>query len=116
MLLDLFAAKIEQTDASVSSLCIASGVPATTALRWIRHLVDAGLFERVNDEDDRRPFIRLSEHGLNTMADYFQTIAEQAPLAVWVRQDRPQNVGSWPPHPHPKKIKNRPKGKTTPFV
>ena len=35
MLLDLYAAHHENRLVSVSSLCIASGVPATTALRWI---------------------------------------------------------------------------------
>src|SRR5690606_24209072 len=43
MLLDLFAARLEQERVSVSSLCIASAVPPTTALRWIRTLTEKGL-------------------------------------------------------------------------
>ncbi|MCB2078548.1 MAG: MarR family transcriptional regulator, partial [Novosphingobium sp.] len=35
MLLDLTAARAEHARVSVTSLCIASGVPPTTALRWI---------------------------------------------------------------------------------
>ncbi len=35
MLLDLTAARVEARRVSVTSLCIASGVPPTTALRWI---------------------------------------------------------------------------------
>src|SRR3546814_5777917 len=35
MLLDLTAARAEHNRVSVTSLCIASGVPLTTALRWI---------------------------------------------------------------------------------
>src|SRR3546814_17984132 len=37
MLLDLYAARSQNSHpVSVSSLCIASSVPATTALRWIK--------------------------------------------------------------------------------
>lgn len=54
MILDLCAAQAEDVDVAVSSLCIAAAVPATTALRWIRTLTDAGVFERVADPHDRR--------------------------------------------------------------
>jgi hypothetical protein len=54
MLLDLTAARAEHTRVSVTSLCIASGVPPTTALRWIGQLTEAALFQRVEDEADRR--------------------------------------------------------------
>src|SRR5690606_19158395 len=42
MLLDLTAAAAENTRVSVTSLCIASGVPPTTALRWIAQMVESG--------------------------------------------------------------------------
>ena len=45
MLLDLTAARAEHTRVSITSLCIASGVPPTTALRWIGQMTDAGLLE-----------------------------------------------------------------------
>jgi len=71
MLLDLFVARLEARDVSVSSLCIAARVPTTTALRWIRTLCDAGLFERRNDPADaRRAFISLSAAGEAAMAAY----------------------------------------------
>ncbi|MFN3389010.1 MAG: MarR family transcriptional regulator, partial [Allosphingosinicella sp.] len=58
MLLDLAAARLEGTMVSVSSLCIAGNVPTTTALRWIKTLVDRGLVLRTPDPDDaRRSFI-----------------------------------------------------------
>src|SRR5690606_28555572 len=41
ILLDLTAARVERTRVSVTSLCIASGVPPTTALRWIRQMTEA---------------------------------------------------------------------------
>lgn len=54
MLLDLLAADLERIRVSVSSLCIASAVAPTTALRWIGKLVDAGLLVRQPDPFDRR--------------------------------------------------------------
>ncbi len=75
MLLDLAAARAEHRRVSVTSLCIASGVPATTALRWINVLVDARLAERVEDDTDRRrAFIALSDRGAKAMARYFDAV------------------------------------------
>jgi predicted transcriptional regulator len=76
MLLDLFRAQLDQHRVSVTSLCIASNVPATTALRWIQNLNDAGLLTRVDDPTDgRRHFIELSATGRSAMAGYFRELA-----------------------------------------
>jgi len=80
MLLDLTAAHAEGTRVSVTSLCIAAGVPATTALRWLNQMVESGIFDRVADENDRRrAFIELSENSANAMARYFAEV--ETPLA-----------------------------------
>lgn len=80
MLLDLTAARAEHSQVSVTSLCIAAAVPATTALRWIKQLVDTGVFVRVADESDRRrAFVALSELSAQAMARYFAEV--EAPLA-----------------------------------
>ncbi len=72
MLLDLMVARIDRRPVSVSSLCIASAVPATTALRWIRTMTEAGLFERRSDPSDgRRVFIALSDETAQAMHAYF---------------------------------------------
>lgn len=79
MLLDLTAARVEHARVSVTSLCIASGVPPTTALRWIGQMVDAGLFERVEDDADRRrAFIALSDKAADGMARYFAEVGQDA--------------------------------------
>jgi hypothetical protein len=72
MLLDLAAARAEYKRVSVTSLCIASGVPPTTALRWIALMTEAGILERVEDETDRRrAFIALTDRSADAMARYF---------------------------------------------
>ena len=82
MLLDLTAARAEHTRVSVTSLCIASGVPATTALRWISQMVEQGLFVRVGDQTDRRrAFIELSERSSDAMARYFAELGPNPLLA-----------------------------------
>lgn len=83
MLLDLTAARAEHTRVSVTSLCIASGVPPTTALRWIGQLTEAGLFERIEDDTDRRrAFIALSEKAADAMARYFAELGRGAARLV----------------------------------
>lgn len=72
MLLDLFAAELERTKVSVSSLCIAAAVAPTTALRWIARMTEAGLFERRPDpRDRRRAFMVLSPRASEGMRRYF---------------------------------------------
>ncbi|HWW59092.1 MAG TPA: MarR family winged helix-turn-helix transcriptional regulator [Sphingopyxis sp.] len=77
MLLDLYAARLERQPVSVSSLCIAAAVPATTALRWIKTMTDAGLFLREADpHDGRRIFIALAEGACDALARYFDALEE----------------------------------------
>ena len=73
MLLDLAAATRENINVSTSSLCIAANVPATTALRWISVMSDAGLLEKVEDTTDRRRnFVVLSEKAVDALDRYFK--------------------------------------------
>ncbi len=79
ILLDLTAARAEHVRVSVTSLCIASGVPPTTALRWIGQMTGAGLLEREEDDSDRRRvFIRLSDKAAEAMARYFAELGREA--------------------------------------
>jgi hypothetical protein len=83
MLLDLFAARLENRRVAVSSLCIAAAVPPTTALRWIKSLSDQGLFVRIADaEDGRRVFIELSQGAAAAMENYLRAAQRISPLAV----------------------------------
>ena len=64
ILLDLYVHHHRGVRISVTSACIASGVPATTALRWIEELRKRGLIRREIDEKDRRrALLSLSDAG-----------------------------------------------------
>ena len=79
MLLDLLQSEIAQHRVPVSSLCIAAAVPATTALRWIKTMTDAGLFKRRADpHDGRRVFIELSAEASEGMRHYFREVGKIA--------------------------------------
>ena len=77
ILLDLTAARAEGLRVSVTSLCIASGVPPTTALRWIGQMTEQGLLVREEDRvDRRRAFVALSETAVDAMARYFEAVGD----------------------------------------
>ena len=83
ILLDLTAARAEHVRVSVTSLCIASGVPPTTALRWIGQMIEAGLLQRVEDDTDRRrAFVALTDRAADAMARYFAEIGRSAARGV----------------------------------
>lgn len=77
MLLDLYAAHYEGQKVSVSSLCIAAAVPATTALRWIKTLEEDGHLVRSQDpHDGRRIFLVISDTARAKMDEYFDDIED----------------------------------------
>ena len=79
ILLDLTAARAEHIRVSVTSLCIASGVPPTTALRWIGQMSEAGLLQRVVDDTARRrACVALTDRAAVAMARYFAEIGRSA--------------------------------------
>lgn len=78
ILLDLFSSQVIGRRISVSSACIASCVPQSTALRWLQVMIDRGLIERVPDPvDGRRAWLHLSEKTYLTIANYLAERAEQ---------------------------------------
>lgn len=71
MLLDLFVAFYENKPISVSSACIASGAPATTALRWLARLELLGLVKRTSDHKDRRRIhVAITSKGKQAVVDW----------------------------------------------
>jgi DNA-binding MarR family transcriptional regulator len=83
MLIDLYIARCGGKQVSVSSLCIAAAVPATTALRWIGFLEERGLIERTADEFDRRRiFVQMTERALAPMRQLFPLSVESSPIRM----------------------------------
>lgn len=73
ILLDLYAAHLENSSVSVSSACIAAAVPGTTALRWLTMLTERGLVHRQDDPfDRRRAYVSLAPSARSTMAAFFK--------------------------------------------
>lgn len=76
ILLNLYIAHHEGKLVSVSSLCIAAGVPATTALRWISTMEVRGQLRRHRDPiHKRRMFMSLSADALSAMDRYLTALA-----------------------------------------
>ena len=79
MLLDLLQAEIAQLRVPVSSLCIAAAVPATTALRWLKTMVQEGLFvRRADPHDGRRVFVELAPTTSQALRRYFAEVGQVA--------------------------------------
>jgi DNA-binding MarR family transcriptional regulator len=60
---------------TVSSLCEAAGVPATTGMRWSKLMEQKGLVERTRDPlDRRRIYLSLTATGEKLMCDYLSSV------------------------------------------
>lgn len=100
MLLDLYISGYREKRISVSSLCIASGLPPTTALRHIVLLEAKGLVERTSDRFDlRRRNVALTalgrvqvEHILMRASGIGNSAARRHGLD---QADRARAEGSW---------------------
>lgn len=57
MMLDLYRARLEGKQVSVTSACIGAACPATTGLRWLQLLEKRALIERTADHIDRRRIV-----------------------------------------------------------
>lgn len=81
ILLDLFIAAKERRRVSVTSACIGSAVPSTTALRWITILEKQALLIREADPGDaRRVYVKLSARGYAGMLEYFASASRSVVL------------------------------------
>lgn len=83
MLLDIYASELAGQPTSVSSACIASNVPATTALRFIRTLTANGVIVRKSDPlDARRVYIELTDKTRKAMRSMFD-VPRANGLGAW---------------------------------
>jgi FixJ family two-component response regulator/DNA-binding MarR family transcriptional regulator len=76
MLMDLYQSQCTGQKVSISSLCLSSGIPQTTALRRIEDLVARGLVRRVPDPTDRRrAFVELSDEGHGRISRFLDSVS-----------------------------------------
>jgi len=72
MLLFLFIQQVRGELVLVTRLCNASGVPPTTALRYIDILASHGLIEKSKSEtDSRRVYVQLAASAFETLTEMF---------------------------------------------
>jgi FixJ family two-component response regulator len=77
MLLDLMIANLENRTVSVSSACIASGAPTTTALRLVNKLVADAILDRIPDnKDGRRDFLVIAPDIKALLSSYLNDMAD----------------------------------------
>lgn len=68
LLLDLFFAEKIGKRVSITSACVATAAPITTALRCVRRLEREGVVYRERDHNDgRRTYVRLTRESLERM-------------------------------------------------
>lgn len=83
LLLDIYANELAGQRTSVSSACIASGVPSTTALRFIKGLDDKGVIARKSDPADaRRVYLELTDTTRKAMRSMFEAQRTEG-LGAW---------------------------------
>lgn len=78
MLAELMLGQYTGRRVSVTSLCLASKAPVTTALRRIEDMLEAKLITRFRDPNDRRrSYVQLSDLGVQTMQQYLACVDEK---------------------------------------
>lgn len=77
ILLDLYISHREARLINVSSVCVGSGAPATTALRYISRLSDLGFVRKSEDAKDHRVhYVDLTPEGLALTEQTLDLVAE----------------------------------------
>ena len=78
MLTELLRARLARRRLSVTSLCLASKSPVTTALRRIERLLEAGFVSCTQDpKDRRRKYIELTTLGTERVQDALKAVAQR---------------------------------------
>lgn len=83
MLVELMLGRYAGRRICVTSLCLASKTPVTTALRRIEELIAEGLVVRSPDANDRRrSYVYLSDLGAERMQQYLASVSENLALEM----------------------------------
>ena len=83
MMLALFVARMARVEITHTTLCMLSGVASTTALRWIKVLVERGIAIRHGDPaDGRRVKLSLSDDSAGRLHEYFEHALRLSPVLI----------------------------------
>lgn len=83
MMLDLLSAEILCRRVTITDLCGAAAVPATTALRWIKVMEQHRmLIRRPDRHDSRRIYVELSPQASDTLRCYFTEVRRSGPTST----------------------------------
>lgn len=75
IMLDLTSASLEGRSVPALSVGAAANVPMTTALRYVKRLVEDGVIKRWDDPDDkRRSLLALEDRALEGMIQYLSSV------------------------------------------
>lgn len=75
IMLDLTSAALEGRSVPALSVSAAANVPMTTALRYVKRLVEDGVVKRWDDPDDkRRSLLALEDRALEAMIEYLSSV------------------------------------------
>jgi DNA-binding MarR family transcriptional regulator len=78
ILLDLYVNRADGRGLSTSAACAASGVPTTTALRWINALAKRGMVVKHGMPSDKRfTFLELSEETAQSLDGLLDIILDR---------------------------------------
>ena len=76
ILIELFIAGEEGRNVTIKSACVAAGVPQSTALRHIAHLIEVRLATRAQHPSDARSaYLRLTDRGRSKMVAFISLSA-----------------------------------------
>lgn len=75
ILLDAAIMESRGKQVSVTSACLASDVPSTTALRYVTALEERGFLTRESDQfDNRKKYVRLTAKGRRVLKHYIDAL------------------------------------------
>lgn len=79
ILMDVFSARLNDKNISVSAVATAGNMPHTTGLRYIDTLEKIGYIYRERDDwDGRRIFVKMTDDTFRMMKDYFVRVLQKS--------------------------------------
>ncbi|MBA4308473.1 MAG: hypothetical protein C0429_17225 [Sphingopyxis sp.] len=79
ILMDVFSARLNDKNISVSAVATAGNMPHTTGLRYIDTLEKIGYIYRERDDwDGRRIFVKMTDDTFRMMKEYFLRVLQKS--------------------------------------